>query len=223
MNAQSSVPQAEDLISVGSRISWGAILGGGVVALAIYFMLTSLGAAVGLSFSDRMNTNTLQTSALAWSILTLCVALFVGGMMSSLFTVGENKVEAVMCGVIMWAFVLAAFIWMGTHGARAAATGVIGLDRVAQSAGGWENAAREAGVPSDSIEEWRRKVAGTTDRNAANDEQRNPEEMKKTAKRLSWYVFGGTWISMLAAALGAWMGAGPTFRVVRVDTRRSTV
>ena len=180
-------------------------------------MMTSLGAAVGLSMSDRVSTDTMQMSAIAWSIFTLCVGMFVGGLMSSLFTVGENKVEAVMCGVIMWGVVLGAMMCMAASGAQAAATGVIGMDRVARSSGGWENAARQAGVPQERIEEWRRQASATA---AEANNPQTQEEAKKAAKKLSWYVFGGTWISMLAAAAGAWLGAGPTFRVVAVAPYR---
>src|SRR5207248_9980534 len=158
MANSASTPQAEDLFSVGSRISWGAILGGGLVALALYFMFTTLGAAVGLSISDRVKPTSLQVAAVAWTILTLSVALFVGGLMASLFTVGENKVESVFYGVIMWAFLLGLFLCMGAAGVRSGLSGMVGLAQVAQAGGpDWEASAREAGVPPDAIEEWRRK------------------------------------------------------------------
>ena len=83
-------------------------------------MFTTLGRAVGLSISDRVAPSSLQTGTVVWTILTLCVALFVGGLMASLFTVGENKVESVFYGVIMWAFLLALFLGMGAAGVAAA-------------------------------------------------------------------------------------------------------
>jgi ABC-type transport system involved in multi-copper enzyme maturation permease subunit len=213
MNDHSSTVQAEDLISVGSRISWGAILGGGFVAIAIYFMCTTAGAAVGMSLSDRTASETLQRSALIWSILTFCLAMLVGGLMTSLFTVGENKVEAIFCSVIMWGFVVTAFMLLGAAGAAAGMTGVIGYERAtdASTRANLENAARNAGVPT------------TNDAAARANDPRTPEQIKEAAKKLSWYVFGGTWGSMIAAALGGWLGAGPTFRIVAVPNRRQPV
>ena len=38
----------EPLWSVGSRVSWGALVAGGVVALAIYVLLSLLGVALGV-------------------------------------------------------------------------------------------------------------------------------------------------------------------------------
>jgi hypothetical protein len=46
--------RAEDVLPVRSRISWGAIFAGAMVALSLYFLLTMLGAALGLSVGDRI-------------------------------------------------------------------------------------------------------------------------------------------------------------------------
>jgi hypothetical protein len=216
-----TTPQAEDLFSVGSRISWAAILGGGLVSLALYFMFTTLGAAVGLSISDRVTPTSLHVAVVVWTILTLSVALFVGGLMASLFTVGENKVESVFYGVIMWGFLFGLFLCMGAAGVRSGISGMVGLAQIAQASGpDWEASAREAGVPPDAIAEWRRKAQDSVAK--ANDPQ-TQQEMKAAATRVAWYAFAGTWISMIAAAAGSWVGAGPTFRVVAITSRPRTI
>src|SRR5919108_422939 len=84
-----SEPRAEDVVSVGTRVSWAAIFAGAVLALAIYFLLAILGGAVGVSVSDRVDPSKLRTGALIWAIVTTCAALFVGGVVTSQFTVGE--------------------------------------------------------------------------------------------------------------------------------------
>src|SRR6185295_16806050 len=76
---------------------------------------------------------------------------------------------------------------------------------------GWEDAARNAGVPAEQIEQWRKAAR----ERAGGEAPVNEAALQETA-RLAWYTFGGTWLSMLAAASGAWIGAGPTFRVVEV-------
>jgi len=219
--ADRTSPQVQDVISVGSRISWGAILGGAFVALAVYFMLTVLGAAVGLSVMDQLTASNLQTGTLVWAILTLASALFVGGLVTSLFTVGENKVEAVLGGVIMWAFLVGLLLVLATTGVRAGFNGMVGLATVAQNAGlpNWERSAQEAGVSKEQIEEWRRKSATTADKAVTKlEDPATQKEVKEAATRATRYAFAGTWISMMAAAAGAWMGAGPTFRIVAVRT-----
>src|SRR5438552_18609519 len=107
MAEQLKTPRAEDILSVGTRISWGAILAGTVVAIALQFLFAVAGAAVGVSLSHRVDPANLRTGAILWSIVTTCVAIFVGGLVTSQFTVGENKMEAMLYGVIMWALVFA--------------------------------------------------------------------------------------------------------------------
>jgi hypothetical protein len=214
MAEQVTIPRPEDVVSVGSRISWGAIFAGAVLALGLYSLLAILGSAVGLSISERLNPTTLKTAAISWTLVTIVAALFVGGMVTSQFTVGENKTEAMLYGVIMWALVFGFLAALSAAGVHAGLHTMVGMANTAQIAStqNWETGAREAGVPSEQIEEWRRKLIGPTGRMIQDSEQR--KTMMDAATRLTWYAFAGAWLSMLAAALGAWLGAGSTFRIL---------
>lgn len=174
-----SAPAIEDLKSVGTRIRWGAILAGASLALGIYFLLGILGAAVGVSIGTKLNSPTLSNGAIAWAIITTCTALFLGGLVASVFTVGENKVEAVVYGIILWAVLLAFFVGLGAAGVQ---TGFNSLTE-------YSNAVRTGSIPMNA----------------------------EAATRVAWYAFVGVWLSMLAAAGGAFVGAGPTFRLVSVS------
>jgi hypothetical protein len=216
MSDSAAAPRLEDLASVGTRISWGAILAGTLLALGVYFLLGTLGSAAGLSTSDRMNPTTLQSGTVLWAFLTTIVALFIGGLVTSLFTAGENKTEAVMSGIVMWALLFALLLVLGGAGIRAGFNAMQGMASSAQTAStlSWETGAREAGVPVEKIEDWRRQ-AGSGDKTV--QDPRNQQEVLNAATRISWYAFAGTWLSMLAAAAGALVGAGPTFRIVAVQ------
>ena len=212
-----SAPALEDLKSVGTRIRWGAILAGASLAMGIYFLLGILGAAVGLSIGDKMNPATLTNGAIAWAVMTTCVALFFGGVVASVFTVGENKVEAMLYGIIMWAVLLAFFVGLGAAGVHTGFNSMADLSNRARSgtAPSWEVAASDAGVPAAQIEQWRAQRNG----NAIRTEPVSAE----TATRITWYSFLGIWLSMFAAAGGAVVGAGPTFRLVSLNlTGRGT-
>ena len=54
------LPETEDLVGVGSRVSWGAVLAGVVVAVTTYFTLSFLALAIGLSTMDRALGSHLQ-------------------------------------------------------------------------------------------------------------------------------------------------------------------
>ncbi len=208
-----TLPHVEDVRSVGSRVSWSALFAGAVLAFSIYFLLMVLGSAVGMSLRNRVNSGPLHTGTVVWSLLTFCVAVFCGGLVTSLFTVGENKVESVVYGILMWGLVVAMLVLAAGVGVHA------GLVAMAYSpnpaTNNWEATARDAGVPADQIEAWRKT---RTDQPVSEADRKTAEE---NVTRLTWYAFLGTWVSMMAAALGAWLGAGPTFRlvVVRAPTR----
>lgn len=207
-----NTPAAEDLVSVGTRISWGAIFAGCLLALSFQFLFSILGAAVGVTVSDRVRADQLRTGALIWVVATTCLSLFVGGLITSLFTVGENKVEAVLYGVIMWALLVALLITLGATGVRAGMSGMVGAVHAANTTSEepWIAGAKRAGVDEKLITEWQKGSA------SKNDSTTDDDALVEASRRLTWYTFGGIWISMIAAAAGAWVGAGPTFRVVRI-------
>jgi hypothetical protein len=193
--------------SVGTRMSWAAILAGGLLALGLYLMLLLLGSAVGLSLSDRVKPTNLKFVAIAWSVLTLCASLFVGGVVTSYFTVGENKVEAMIYGILMWAVMVCVLIVLGAVGMR---YGFNAMAAIAHrtSPDTWETLARDAGVPANQIDAWRSKLL-----TSENSETIDVQAMEEAATRITWVAFLGMWVSMMAAAAGAWLGTGSTFRV----------
>lgn len=213
--AISNTVQTEDLVSVGSRVSWSAILAGAAVAIGVQALLGILafaaGGAVDSSFNARPS-ETLSTSAIIWMILTACVALFAGGVVTSLLTAGENKIEAAIYGIVMWATVTAV-------AAHAASFGVHHADPVHRGSERWDIAAQNAGVPADQIQTWQTKLAEQRrDGNTSTTTGTTTTTVTETTatSRARWWAFGAVWLSMFAAAAGAVVGAGPTFRLVAV-------
>jgi len=202
--------------SLGSRISWGAILAGCMTALGMYFLLTTLGAAVGLSISDRTNPSSLQTGAIAWAFVTTAAALFVGGVVTSMLTIGEDRIEAMLHGVIMWAVLFTMLLVLGTAGIHSGFNAMAASASQSGAIQNWERAAQDDGVTLAQIQEWRRQTGAAPRGNATDPEDR--EAGKAAATRMTWYAFAGTWLSMIAGALGGLVGAGPTFRDVTVRT-----
>jgi hypothetical protein len=222
--ADNATLRAEDVLPVRSRVSWGAIIAGAVMALAAYLILTLLGAAIGFSVSDRVRPENLQTGAAIWAILTTAIALFLGGWVTTQLTVGENKTEAIIHGVIMWGVVLAMLLWLMASGVRAGFNAVVGMADVGHTVArnttteDWEAAARRAGVSQETIDEWRRKAAdapGNVRRSA--EDPATQQAATEAATRASWWALLGTLLSMAAAVAGALVGAGPTFRLLAVE------
>jgi hypothetical protein len=226
--ADNATVRVEDLAPVRSRVSWGAIFAGATVALALYFLLTLLGGAIGLSIGGRVRPETVGTGAAFWAILTTMLALFVGGYVTSQCSVGENRFEAVLYGVILWGVLFAMLMWLMANGVRAGFNAMVGVTHATQavggeiSSGGWESVARKAGVSQEQIDDWRKKAPEAAGQaRAAAEDPRNQEAATDAATRVTWWAFFGTLLSMLASVAGACVGAGPRFRMVRVPYVRT--
>lgn len=182
--------------SVRTRISWGAIAAGTAVAMAIYALLMSLGVAVGMSVSDDVNARTLGTSAGVWGFISLLIALFAGGWVTTQVTVGESRTEAILYGVVLWATTSVLLLWLAANGVRA----------------GMDTAMAMQSLSGDT------HSASTADTNRAPEERQAAMQRARDAgKEGSWWAFAGILLSMVAAIGGALVG--PVELTVRRDTR----
>ncbi len=221
----------EDVLPLRSRVSWGAIFAGAVMAMAVYLVFTLLGGAIGLSVSNQTDSETLSTGAGIWAVVTTILALFVGGWVTSQCTVGENKMEAVVHGIITWGIVLFMTVWLVTAGMSSGFSAMWGLasftnEAAAATNGNWQDMARQAGVSEATITEWQQEAA--TARESASQAVNDPanrEAAREYATTATWYTLLGTVLSMCAAIGGAILGAGPSFRLLGtpVLARRTTI
>lgn len=218
--ADAATIRPEDVMPVESRVSWGAIFAGAVVALATYLVLTMLGAAVGLSISSNMDADNLGTAAAIWAVASTAIALFFGGWITSQCCVGETKTEAFMHGLIMWGVVFAMLLWLVGSGLSLGFNAMVGMANVREAAAGpmtsedWQATARRAGVPQEQIDQWSQSAANAPQ--AARQEVADPaqrQENIQTSSAVAWWTFAGTLLSMAAAIGGALVGAGPNFRI----------
>lgn len=225
-----SAVQTEDVIPVGSRVTWSAIVAGSVLALALQFLLSILGAAAGLSLSDKVSPNALGTGAIVFAIIVTSVCLFVGGLVASRMTVGENPAEGALYGILVWAGVFGMLMVLMSSGVRMGYNALVGAATAGNvaaentTANEWESAAHRAGVPQSTIDDWRQKALDATlqARQAAENPQKR-EEAANAVTRVAWFSFLGAWISMMAAAAGGYCGTGPVFRLWVEKTRPSSL
>ncbi len=233
---ESSV-HVEDLMPVRSRVSWGAIAAGSVLALALYFLLTLLGGAVGFSISDKTTAHGLGIAAAVWAIAVTAGCLFVGGFVASHLTVGENPREGALYGLFVWAVVFAMLLWLMASGVRSGFNAMVGVatagGAAANAAGSnlsqadFEEYARRAGYTQQQIDDLKGRVkAAPADAKAVAEDPATKAKAEQFARdageaatTVAWYTFLGTLVSMLAAAAGGYVGAGPTFRLLATPTR----
>ena len=125
--SDSTTPNASDLLAVRSRISWGAIAAGAMVALATYVVLTLLGLAVGIEVAVRGSDVSLGAPAAIYTLVTLLVAMFFGGWATSRLAVGESKLESVLYGIILWGILFVGMVWLVSAGLSIGFGAMLGL------------------------------------------------------------------------------------------------
>lgn len=204
----------EEFVNMRSRVSWGAILGGSVIALTVYFVLTLLFTGVNLSLPEAgVRAGTVSIVAVVTSVLSMLIALFIGGWVTSCLTVGENRQEAVIHGVLTWAVVTAAMVMLVGAGFRAGYNALLTTSLAAHHASpnaSWEDAARAAGISEERITQLRRDLNPDNVRAAATDPD-NQEEARRGVMTAVWSILIGTVLGLATAAGGALAGAGPYF------------
>lgn len=143
---EASIPRPDDVLAVRSRVSWAAIAAGAMIATAIYFVMTLLGAALGLEVAARGATAHLGAGAAIYSIVALLLAMFFGGWATSRLAVGESKMEAILYGVILWGALFLGLVWLFSVGVRTGFGVMVGLSSGAFSLADEAGAAAPPGV-----------------------------------------------------------------------------
>lgn len=110
--------QTEVRPPVGPRVRWGGVLSGFVVALGTILLLTALGLAIGITTLDDPRATTdyiesgLGVGASLWGAVTLFLACFLGGMVSTRVTDRPDRGGAVIHGTVVWTLISVFLIWL---------------------------------------------------------------------------------------------------------------
>jgi Uncharacterized protein conserved in bacteria (DUF2188) len=211
-------PRFHDIWSVGSRVSWSAIVGGAVVALATAALLTAFAVAVQIPMLDSLKPQDNATIAGIGMLVIVLAALFLGGFVASRLTTRETLAETVIYGVLVWGTVAA----LSTLGIGAGTR--LGLD-VFNTARNDNRASDQAGASRTTAEG--RDLTGERARNPDEDvkAQRAKETTASAAEGIrslspagrAWWAFGALALSLLVSIGGALAGCGedPTRRIRR--------
>jgi hypothetical protein len=140
---EDTLPAVPPTVVVQERISWGAILGGAVTAIAVGTLLHSLGFALGLSAIDPSNPSSFRASSIftgVWSLVTAFLALFAGGMVAARVAGVATRTAGAIHGLVMWGLttIVGAFLVFNvlTHAVSgAAAVGKTAIEGGAAAAG----------------------------------------------------------------------------------------
>ncbi|HEX3210079.1 MAG TPA: hypothetical protein VHQ91_11900 [Geminicoccaceae bacterium] len=146
------------------RISWGAVLAGVAIVIAVQVSLSVLGLGVGLSTVDLRAGDTPQVTSFGlgagiWWVITDLIALIIGGYVAARLSGMPLRGDGILHGVLTWAVTLLIMIYLLTTGVGGIVGGafhVVGstLSSVGQGvAQAVPQAASAAGVSADQIKQ----------------------------------------------------------------------
>jgi hypothetical protein len=201
MSIATAIQQTE-ITPIRSRVSWSAVFAGAVVALAVYVLLTTFGAALGFTMAERVTERSLGVSAAIWSIVSVLVALFIGGFVTAQCAVGQTHAEGVIHGIILWGVVFTALLWLLASGMS------LGFQSLLGTASGrdWFVA------PTDRVEPG---AAPTPAEQLRERAQAEWNTHRNTVIAAAWWSLLGIILSMVASVAGAIAGSGRTLVLQR--------
>lgn len=222
----SDAPRVEDVTGTASRMNWGAVFAGALIALACNLILTLFLGAVGLSLTDAgVRTGTAAIVAIVCGVIGMAASLFLGGWVTTQLVVGETKGESCIHGTLTWVVYMALSLALIGVGMRSGYNALLGATLVAQNSAGvsgqtWEEAARAAGISQERIDQLKAGMDPNRAREAANDPAVR-ERVADGAMVASWATLLGTVLSLCAVVAGALVGRGPTYRLIPTGVRVS--
>lgn len=171
------------------RVRWGPIIAGLVTAISSQLVLSGIGAAIGFttianSGAPRSNADVVGSAVGIWSIVSLLIALFLGGWIMARACGPMNRSTALLNGAILWATTLALSAWLVSSGV----SGAFGI--VASNAGEILNQV-QGGTPV------------PTDPNITAEQTR---DISGTAATVGWSFALGSLLGLIAALIGASVG-----------------
>ncbi|RJP24249.1 MAG: hypothetical protein C4520_04405 [Candidatus Abyssobacteria bacterium SURF_5] len=97
-------------VGILSRISWGAIFAGAVVAVVVQLTLITLGLAIGFATIDPASEQNpfggLGIGSAIWWIVSSIIALFAGGWVAGRLAGLQRIFDAALHGIITWGLVI---------------------------------------------------------------------------------------------------------------------
>lgn len=224
---RSAVAVPEGGPTLPSRISWGAVLAGGVIAAAIAATLNIVGVAIGATTVDTVgratpNATSLGVGAVLWMVIANTLALGVGGYTAARLSGSADGMDGALHGLAVWAiaFLVSATL-LGNLVAGGLSTAASTVSSVAGSAASGVGSAVSAVAgqvsPEAMLQRAQDMLRGTGgDPAAMTTEQRGAEIASLLGRRVAGTSFGAEEQARLSALVGAEYGIPADEAAVRV-------
>jgi hypothetical protein len=100
----------------GIRIAWGGVWAGLLIGFGVLLLLGALGLAIGITAADAAGARELGIGAVIWGLLTLLIALFIGGMVASRTSLVYDRMTSMVQGSLVWVMSILILLYLTTAG-----------------------------------------------------------------------------------------------------------
>ncbi len=198
----------------GIRVSWAGIWGGVLAAVGLLLLLAALGGAVGITATDptQVDAGRLGIAAGTWLGISLLIALFVGGMVSTRIGATFDGSTGFWSGALVWVVTLLAIAWLATTSLASLTGGALRImGGAAQSAAtalqGTPAASDAANAAQSGTANAIARLRSSFENAQANGTiQQKAAEAKPAASKAAWGTFIALVLTLVAAVLGAAVG-----------------
>ena len=102
-----TVHTSASVAPLARRMSWGAIIAGGVIAIVVQLVLSLLGAGIGLGMVDPLQADSPSAGAFgigaaAWWAVSSVIALFLAGWVAGHLAGTADGTDAMLHGLLTW-------------------------------------------------------------------------------------------------------------------------
>jgi hypothetical protein len=182
------------------RISWAAIFGGVILALAMQILLSMLGAGIGLGTVGVNEGTTPDATSIGigagiWWVVSSCLALALGGYATAWLAGATLRFDGILHGLVAWGFVTLLTLYLLTSAVGSVVGGgFTALNRVTSSVGSGisdvaKPIAQASGITPDLLQQQAQAYLQPVDPDPA---QMNPQDaQKEIATQLLAYARGG--------------------------------
>lgn len=176
------------VVDYHDRVRWGPIFGGIAIAISTQLILSALGAAIGLSAgASGTNAGNVGLGVGIWAIISLLIALFLGGWVMAMSCGPMNKKTALLNAAILWGTTLALSSWLLVSGI----SGTFGV--IASNAGEIANQVQQPG--------------GVNIPNEVNIDPNQARNIAGNTAKAAWSFIFGSLLGLIATMVGASVGA----------------
>jgi hypothetical protein len=182
------------------QVRWGPIIAGLVIAMSTQLVLSALGVAIGASSigdsgAPRTEAGGVGVGIGIWSIVSLLIALFVGGWTAARTSGRMNRNTALLNGAILWASTLALSAWLLSSGV----SGAFGV--AASNAGSVLNQVRQA-APSATTG----VITGQQAPPVPTITAQQARDIASNTAKVSWSFVFGSLLGLVASLIGSAIG-----------------